>query len=656
MGFFTDLLGGSKDPKPFGGGFDPAIKPYIEEGLGGLQAAYQQGPLVYPGEMVAGFTPAQLQAQSSLLALATGQPGYYQPALTKLEDIYGMTQAAATPITAEEIAKQRELLEPIGEAQRFAQQQGFEKALRNIGLGAGGAGVGALEGARADILRGGAAGELALGLAGIEGELQKAALQQAEADRLRQTTGATQMAELVAQGLGISKSEFEEQLGRIQLGADVGLQQQLLEQAMLDAEMAKFYKEDPFALAQQYLQTIYGAPTMQMQYTQEPSTFQEIVGLGTIGSSFFKNEGGQVNRQNGGGILSKLKAAYDKARGNTTGIFSEEEEDEIREIEDFSDEMFGTDYASEREKKQRKPIDPSQAMAMVGSRTITPNDSVMFAKQRAARQALGMRKNGGGIASLQTGSSPSLQGGSSFSSGNIPRNINELTRGLNDPEVLRRVQQQAGLTPVSTSNEPNAFQRILSGVGSGLRSIGSGIKTGAEYYAENLDPFGPAGANLSKEERIRVGLGILAAQPQLGESPLITTARGALMGFASVDDLDDGTITPRTSTVPNSEYEVIDEAVFKLQKTSTKIDADKRISLRREAEREAIAGIRVGTVANDPASYRTEVLERYEDKLKEAYKKPVEEGGFKKPQDKGSASQAIDTASGIASMTPKGKK
>jgi len=647
MGFFTDLFGGSEDPKPFGGGFDPAIKPYIEEGLEGLQAAYQQGPLVYPGEMVAGFTPAQLQAQSSLLALATGQPGYYQPALTKLEDIYGMTQAAATPITAEEIAKQRELLEPVGEAQRLAQQQGFEKALRNIGLGAGGAGVGALEGARADILRGGAAGELALGLAGIEGELQKAALQQAEADRLRQTTGATQMAELVAQGLGISKSEFEEQLGRIQLGADVGLQQQLLEQAKLDAEMAKFYKENPFALAQQYLQTIYGAPTMQMQYTQEPSTFQEIVGLGTLGSSFMgKNEGGQVNRQNGGGILSKLKAAYDKARGNTTGIFSKEEEDEIREIEDFSDEMFGTDYASEREKKQRKPIDPSQAMAMVGSRTITPNDSVMFAKQRAARQALGMRKNGGGIASLQTGSTPSLRGGSTFPvAGNIPTSVAEMEAGM------ERIQRQRQLP-----DEPNAFQRILSGVGSGLRSIGSGIKTGAEYYAENLDPFGPAGANLSKEERIRVGLGILAAQPQLGESPLMTTARGALMGFASVDDIDDGTTTLRTAAVPNSEYEVVDKAVLELQKTGTKIDADKRIRFRREAEREALAGIRAGIVNNDPASYRTEVLDIYEKKVLEAYKKPVEEGGFKKPKDKGSASQAIDTASEIASMTPKGKQ
>ena len=37
MGFFTDLLGGSGDVTEMGGGFDPALKPYLEEGLGGLQ-------------------------------------------------------------------------------------------------------------------------------------------------------------------------------------------------------------------------------------------------------------------------------------------------------------------------------------------------------------------------------------------------------------------------------------------------------------------------------------------------------------------------------------------------------------------------------------------------------------------------------------------
>lgn len=519
MGFFTKLFGGTPKPKPFGGGFDPAIKPYIEEGLGGLQSAYLAGPRVYEGERVAGFTPAQLAAQSSLLALGTAQPDYYQTALSGLQESFGLTRAAAAPITAQEIARQRELLEPMGEAQRLAQKQAFEGAIRDIGLGAGGVGVGALEGARADILRGGAAGELALGLAGIEGQLQQQALQQAEADRLREAQSAGVLADLTRQQLGIGQAGFAEQVERTGLQAGVGAEQRQLEQQRIGAEMAKFGEADPFSFAQRYLSTIYGAPTRQTQYSQEPSTFQEIVGLGTTlagfsnqGGSVRKNAGGPLlqlimtsgggkdvtlgdvdnamasvgpaNYENGGGILSKFTEPFRRAYNNTTGgqgIFSKEEEDEIKEIEDFSDEMFGTDYASEREQKKKKNINPSQAMASVGTKTITPNDSVMFAKQRAARQALGMRKNGGGISMLAEGGDAA----------------------------------------------PNAFQRIVSSVGSGLSSIGSGIGTGVKYYADNLDPFGPAGANLTKAERIRVGLSILAEQPGLGESPLSTIARGA---------------------------------------------------------------------------------------------------------------------------------
>ena len=578
MGFFSKLLGGSESPKPFGGGFDPAVKPYIEEGLGGLQTAYQAGPRVYEGERVADFDPAQLAAQASLIALATGQPDYYAPAARSIEEAIALSRQAARPITAAEIAAQRELLEPTAEAQRLAQKQAFEGAIRDIGLGAGGAGVGALEGARADILRGGAAGELALGLAGIEGTLQERSIAQAGAERDRQARLPSQLAALAQQGLQIGQEGFAEQIERTGLQAGVGAERRGLEQQRIAAEMAKFGEYDPFTFAQQYLSTVYGAPTRQTQYTQEPSTFQEIVGLGSViggfmnqGGAVRKNAGGPLlqlimtsgggkdvtlddvdsamasvgsaNYENGGGILSRFTEPFRRAYNNTTGgegIFSKEEEDEIREIEDFSDEMFGTDYASEREQKKKKNINPSQAMASVGSKTITPNDSIMFAKQRAARQALGMLKNGGGIASLQTGSSPSLKGGSNpYVPSNVPTNVAEMEAGM------ERIQRQRQLP-----DEPNAFQRILSGVGSGLRSIGSGIKTGAEYYAENLDPFGPAGANLSKEERIRVGLGILAAQPQLGESPLMTTARGALMGFASVDDLDDGTTTLRTAAVP----------------------------------------------------------------------------------------------------------
>ncbi len=546
MGFFSDLLGGSESPKPFGGGFDPAIKPYIEGGLEGLQSAYLAGPRVYQGERVAGFDPAQLAAQSSLIALATGQPDYYAPAARSIEEAIALSRQAARPITAAEIAAQRELLEPTAEAQRLAQRQAFEETIRDIGLGAGGAGVGALEGARADILRGGAAGELALGLAGIEGTLQERAISQTEAERDRAARLPSQLAALAQQGLQVGQEGFAEQVERTGLQAGVGAERRGLEQQRIGAEMAKFGEYDPFTFAQQYLSTVYGAPTRQTQYTQEPSTFQELVGLGTLGASIFSNQGGQVNRQNGG-ILSKLKAAYDKARGNTTGIFSEEEEDEIKEIEDFSDEMFGTDYASEREKKKIN-IDPSQAMAMVGSRTITPDDSVMFAKQRAARQALGMRKNGGGISMLADG---------------------------------------------GPADEPNAFQRIMSGVGSGLRSIGSGIGRGLEYYSENLDPFGPAGANLTKAERLRVAFSILAEQPGLNESPLSTIARGASTPLGQIQAeriaaAEAANTYISGGLVTNDFLEATENSIFTIPELENLDIKQKSASLKAQANREVL--------------------------------------------------------------------
>ena len=48
MGFFTKLLGGSEKPKPFGGGFDPAVKPFIERGLFAT-AAFLPASAIRPG-------------------------------------------------------------------------------------------------------------------------------------------------------------------------------------------------------------------------------------------------------------------------------------------------------------------------------------------------------------------------------------------------------------------------------------------------------------------------------------------------------------------------------------------------------------------------------------------------------------------------------
>ena len=265
IGPFGAILGGAalgllnkpKAPKVAGGGIDEFLKPYLTPGLDTLQKQFEQGPQVFPGEMVAGFTPEQLEAQTSLLALATAQPDYFKTALTGLDEITDMYKDAAAPITAEEIAAQRELLEPMAEAQRIAQQQAFEGAVRDIGLSAGSFGSGQFDSDRSDILRGGAAGQLALGMADIEGQLQKTALQQAEADRLKQVTGAGNIADVLSTQLGISKSEFEDQLGRIDLMADVGKDKQILEQDKINAAMLAFKEQDPFAFTQKYLGTVF---------------------------------------------------------------------------------------------------------------------------------------------------------------------------------------------------------------------------------------------------------------------------------------------------------------------------------------------------------------------------------------------------------------
>jgi len=233
MGFFTDLLGGPGDVNEIGGGFDPALRPYLEEGLGGLQAAYQAGPRVYQGQRVAGFDPAQLQAQSSLLALSTAQPDYYATATKGLQEALGLQRQAATPLTAAEVTRQREILQPTIEAERLAAERAFERSLRDIGTAAGTAGVGAYGGSRADILRGGAAGELAMTEAQLQGRLTEQALGMAEAERQRQALGATGLAALTGQQLGIGQAGFGEQQERAGLAMGVGGQRQALEQDKL---------------------------------------------------------------------------------------------------------------------------------------------------------------------------------------------------------------------------------------------------------------------------------------------------------------------------------------------------------------------------------------------------------------------------------------
>ena len=602
MGFFTDLLGGSGDVTEMGGGFDPALKPYLEEGLGGLQAAYQAGPRVYQGQRVAGFDPAQLQSQASFLALGAGQPDYFNTALAGLQEATDFQRGAARAMTSDEIQQQRELFEPAAERERLASQLAFERSLRDIDVAAGGAGAGAMQGSRADILRGGAAGELALAEAGLQSSITESAIAAAEAQRAREVGAASGLASLTGQALGVGQAGFGEQLQRAGVTGQVGSERQALAQREIGAEMAKFGEADPFSFAQNYLSTIYGAPTRATQYSQDPSTFQEVMGLGTVAASFMSpgaNQGGQLKRLSDGGGIANLAMGsqpkgryvssitpvgyakdgtpiYDQSQMNkaqpamfvpddsssamapspssTTlrvgptkeaaaamqppvgGPLRQEQmsmeqkaqqerqeitQQQLDESATFVKQQEGFDEAKkeferreageDKEKDTDKGKKISQAFSDAGQMTQTKtfgnaDNSQMFARQAEARQRLAQmvgRNTGGGIASLAEG-------------GMIP--------------VARPVGPEDEVI-----EEQSTFDKILGGVTSGLRSIGSGVATAGKFYANEIDPFGPAGMNLSKEERIRVGLGILSAQPTLGESPLGTISRGALGALQQTD-------------------------------------------------------------------------------------------------------------------------
>ncbi len=465
------LLGAAskpKAPKVAGGGIDEFLKPYLTPGLDTLKSQFQAGPRVFEGERVAGFDPAQLAAQSSLIALATGQPDYYDTAARSIEEAIALSRQAARPITAAEIAAQRELLEPMAEAQRLAQTQAYEGAIRDIGLGAGGAGVGALEGSRADILRGGAAGELALGMANIEGGLQERALSQAGTERDRAARLPSQLAALAQQGLQVGQEGFTEQAERVGFQAGVGAERRGLEQQRIGAEMAKFAEADPFKYTQQYLQTAFGTPTLPTQIYQPQSTAQSILG-GITAVSGFMNQGGAINSLAEGG-----------------SIFSKEEEDEIKEIEDFSDEEFGTEYGKER--RRAEATDKFKK----GLKSLAKNSDALEPKS----QMLGSQQGRSTQVSMQQDARARAR-----------RRLGMFNQGGN----------------VKTEPEKGFIGRIMDGVRSGYQAIKDIDYDPETKSLGKYDPF----TGFDRTERLRIGLAMIGQMPQLGQGPLQAAAAGA---------------------------------------------------------------------------------------------------------------------------------
>ena len=477
------LLSKPKSPKVAGGGIDPFLKPYLGPGLDKLKAQFEGGPRVFEGQRVADFDPEQLAAQSSLLALATGQPDYYDTAARSIEEAIALSRQGARPITAAEIAAQRELLEPTAEAQRFAQKQAFEGAIRDIGLGAGGAGVGALEGSRADILRGGAAGELALGMANIEGGLQERSIAQAGAERDRQARLPSQLAALAQQGLQVGQEGFAEQAERVGFQAGVGAERRGLEQQRIGAEMAKFAEADPFKFTQQYLQTAFGTPTLPTQIYQPQSTAQSILG-GIAAVSGFMNQGGAINSLASGG------STYGKPYTPMS-------------IEDFQKDLKDPKVKEEVQEKFKK-------------------DSDRLKKEDKAKATEKFKKGLKGLAKGLGDADDALN----------PKQLMGSQQGRStqvsmQQDARARARRRLGMFEeggdIGNNDEKGFIGRIMDNFKSGYQALRDIDYDPETKSLGKYDPF----TGFDRTERLRIGLAMIGQMPQLGQGPLSAAAQGA---------------------------------------------------------------------------------------------------------------------------------
>ena len=345
----------------------------------------------------------------------------------------------------------------------------------------------------------------------------------------------------------LGESAFGRRRTELETLGGVGRERRGLEQQRTLADMAKFREEDPFGFTQKYLQTIYAAPTQETTRTQDPSTFQEAMGI----ASLFK-EGGHVNRNMGSSIAEMA--------GMSEADFDAIDAD-INEADKQNAKMEIKDKLSKMGEKAGGLAD---AMAPTNlGKTSTLNSQQQLAAMAALSQMTGLQA-GGGIAALATGRSvneikkdlegfaPKISRGLTDKEQKTFNVLRDELKQVNQksvaasvpkpmprptppsPTPLQRVREDMGSMPAATqpAPPPNAFDRVMSGVGSGLRSIGSGIQAAHGFYKEKLDPF----RDYSDEERRRIGMSILGTTPQLGETGLTTVFRGAVPAIAAEEE------------------------------------------------------------------------------------------------------------------------
>ena len=219
-------------------------------------------------------------------------------------------------VTAEDIIARREAFKPLFDDEILEARQQFESTLRDIGLTAGGAG-GALESERADIIRGGAAGQLALLQQRIGSDISKLAMQDVKDDAERRIAGFERAMDIEKDIARTGRTDFEESLERAELARAVGERERTFEQDKIGAQQAFLQETDPVRETEDTLQLCRYAAAWYKNLSTSIYHAKRVGGITAL--SGFANQGGGI---------SSLATAESLAKKKKT---------DIKDIEDLAD-------------------------------------------------------------------------------------------------------------------------------------------------------------------------------------------------------------------------------------------------------------------------------------------------------------------------------
>jgi hypothetical protein len=494
-----------------------ALRPLVDRAIEAGGMDYQSFGV---NSRIAGFTDPQVAGQQAALGVAGQGAGGLQGIQ---QGIAGLRQTAAgayQPLTQQDIAAQRELLAGSEGARKLAAERGFKEGLMDIG-GASAGSVGGYGGTRADLLRGDALGTYAMGLAGIEGDLQTQAYQGALDQRALAAQEANQMAQLYGLEAGAEADVYGRQLGQAQTQMDIGAQQQAQEQREKDFESQEFLEEqnDPFLKAQKATGAVTDFSTLftpqQTTLQKKKSGFDRALGLGVMAAGILAapmtggaslaavGSGAQMAQSAYGGRLGKYAA------GSTVGGMasypyggSPMTVDSIlaskADLMQMGPTVEKANYTPENSplKVPEKSIEEQALLKDLESGGDFVGDKIKGQKMAALMKAFGDTKvapEGSGLGQPMGGPTTSQQQGAG------DRRI-EYVRGIARADGGSVALEEGGI-----------LSRVLGGAKNIASSIGSGIATGASNAYQNFQ-------NMPAEDKIRYGLAIMAEEDRVGDS------------------------------------------------------------------------------------------------------------------------------------------